>query len=217
MKKIQTIILISALLIGTQSIANMAIKSTMETTAIPETVRPAQSSEQEEKDTTDIEEIQSKITPEFVEELKACKPYDEESEIDIMGIKFAFKIKINGWADNKCNYKMSGKITGLSKEFRKSFDIKIADSEIAKFEPQIECGFTKEQLNVAIDAIIEEDQRNIAQINRILKNPEEAYNIPSTNDLTPQEKKLIDMIVEDNVCRVPNMDQLMQQFTDMSK
>lgn len=226
MKKFTTLILILSLFIGTQAIGDVLKSSnvTENKAPVPEAVQTIIETEvlpaKEECETPQEqnpapEEIKSALTEEFINDLRMCKPYNEKVDFDLMGINLSFKIKIAGWNNDKCSYKISGKIKSLSKDFRKSFGIKISDSEISKIEPIVQCDFNKEQLETVVEAVIEEDKRSIEQINKMLNNQEIYF--PATKDLTLTEKKLVKMITEDNVCTVPNMDEIMVQFSKLEQ
>lgn len=66
---------------------------------------------------------------------------------------------MNGWVDNKCSLEMTGKISGIGKDIRDVFEVKISDDAIAKIEPFVKCNFTKDQMNIIVDAIIARNQK----------------------------------------------------------
>lgn len=160
-------------------------------------------------------EIQSSLTDEFIANLRDCKPYEEKASFNLMGAKISYKIKIDGWVNDFCTYHLSGKINSLGKDLKSSWGIKIKDSEISKIEPQIKCDFNKEQLNSVVDAIIEEDKQNIDQINKMMNDPQATYTIPDFNQLSPAEKKLMEIITVDKACTIVNSQELMQQITQL--
>jgi len=125
---------------------------------------------------------------------------------------------INGWNENKCEYRITGNIGGIGKDIREVFNVKISDEKIEKIKPVIECNFTKDQLNLIVDAIIARNARNAQQIRDMLANPEEKYVSSKSNQgLTKEEEKLLMMLMEGKACSIPNKDELMQQFTEMSE
>lgn len=227
MKKFKIIMLICTVLVGSQSIASVIKnKNLISLAPVPEVVQTTrgliknlegESDLKDENSHNEIEEIKSVLTPKMVEDLRDCKPYDEKFDFEIVGINISFKIKIDGWKDGKCTYHMSGKVNSLGKEIRENFGLTIPDKKIAQFEPKVQCGFDKEQLGVLVDAIVEEDKRNMDQLNGMLKNSDSEFLMRSAQDLTPQEQKLVDMIVEQNVCTIVNQDELIKLFTELTE
>lgn len=223
MKNIKIIMLACIMFIGTQSIAGVLKGIDLISLApVPEAVQTSREiikeleSEPEVKDEAQpeaLQEIKNSLTPEMIKDLRTCKPYDEKFDFEIIGINISFKIKIDGWVDEKCTYHISGKVNKIGDEIRNSFGLTVSDDVVAKFEPKVQCGFDKDQLNILVDAVIEEDKRSTEQINSLLKNPEEAL-MHSAQELTPQEQKLVDMIVEQNVCTIVNQDELMKLFAE---
>lgn len=225
MKKINIVVLIISLLVGTQAIAKIA--EVMAPVGASDPVETKREVIKEQSDETsvektnvvdtniDSEEIKSKLTEDMIKDLRECKPLDENYDFDLFGLSLTFGIKINGWVDKKCEYHMSAKVKNLSDDFRKSFGINVSNDKISKIEPKVECAFTKKQLNLLVDSVIEEDKRNVKQINKMLNDPNYIYELPSTNELTPSEKKLMDLLSQGEVCTVVNMDELIQQFSEL--
>ena len=211
MKYIKIFMLICTVLVGSQSIASVIKnKNLLSLAPVPEVVQTSREL------IKDIDAV-SDLTPEMINDLRTCKPYNEKFDFEIIGINISFRIKIDGWTDGKCTYHMSGKVNSLGKEIRETFGLTIPDKTIAQFEPKVMCGFDKDQLGVLVDAIVEEDKRNIAQLNGMLKNPDPEFLMQSSQDLTPQEQKLVDMIVEQNVCTIVNQDELIKLFTELNE
>lgn len=227
MKNIKVLILVlSLLVVGSQSIAalNSKVKSEegakLETADVVKTERKvidaSSVSEDKESNNSDIEEAKPLLTDDIIKELRACTPQDEKYDFDIMGVNFTFKVKINGWVKDKCDYHLSAKINSLSEEVRNSFGVTAKDEKISKIEPKIQCGFNKKQLNLLVDAIVEEDKRNVDQINRIMNNPSEIVNLPTNSELTKKEKQLMEMLTEESVCSFVNIDEVMSQIQELS-
>lgn len=227
MKKSGIVILILAFLLGSQAIAKIAEQvmpivdqapkpDTVQTTReVSETKIENEDSVSDDKSQQYPEEIQSKLTDDIIKDLRTCKPQDEKYDFDFLGLNLSFFVKINGWVDDKCEYHMSAKVRSLGEDFRKSFGITAPDEKISKVEPKVQCAFTKKQLDILVDAIVEEDKRNVEQINQMLKNPDTVLELPNSDELTKKEKKLMDMLAEDNVCAIVNIDELIQQFGEL--
>ena len=225
MKNIKVLILVLSLfVVGTQSIAalNSKVKAgeetKLESSDVVKTERKVidDSSKDAEFDKTKVEEAKPLLTDDIIKELRACTPQDEKYDFDIMGVNFTFKVKINGWVNDKCDYHLSAKINSLSEEVRKSFGVTAKDEKISKIEPKIQCGFNKKQLNLLVDAIVEEDKKNVDQINRIMNDPSEIVNLPTNSELTKKEKQLMEMLTEESVCSFVNVDEVMSQIQELS-
>ena len=156
----------------------------------------------------------NQLTERYLSNLRNCEPVHINEYLDIFGLKLSFKLDINGWTDNKCGYQITGNVGGLGKDIREVFEVKVSDESIAKIQPLIECNFTKDQLNTLVDAILARQEQNMTQISQMLENPDKKYDY-SKKKLTPEEEALIQMLASGNVCTVPNMQEVMQQFTEI--
>lgn len=158
------------------------------------------------------------LSTRYLNNFRTCEPIHVSQSIDLFGLKLSYKIDVNGWQNNKCGYMITGKIGGIGKDIREVFDIKISDEDIAKFEPIIRCDFTKEQLNILVDAVVANYTKRLTIMNELLQEPTEKYTTTSEkNKLTPEEEKLIKMIADGNACSVPNMNELLQNFNSTIK
>lgn len=156
-----------------------------------------------------FEELSSR----YINNFRDCQQLHVSQSIDLFGLKISYKIDVNGWQDNKCGYMITGKIGGIGKDIREIFDIKISDEDIAKFEPIIKCDFTKDQLNILVDAVIANYNKKANIMSELLQDPTEKYSaITDKNKLTPEEEKLIKMIADGKACSIPNMNDLIQGF-----
>lgn len=155
------------------------------------------------------------LTDRYYNNLRTCEPLHLHHYIDIFGFKMTVKVDINGWNnDHKCEYRLTGNIGGIGKDIREVYEVKIADAQIAKIQPQVECDFSKAQLDVIVDAVIARNAKNAEYLQEVLKNPNAKYD-SKKSVMTKEEEKLLSMLMEGNVCRVPNKDELMNQFTDL--
>lgn len=158
------------------------------------------------------------LSTRYLNNFRECEPIHISQSIDLFGLKISYKIDVNGWQDNKCGYMLTGKIGGIGKDIREVFDIKISDEEIAKFEPIIKCDFTKEQLNILVDAIIANYNKKATIMSELLQDPTEKYTAASDkNKLTPEEEKLVKMIAGGKACSIENMNTLLQNFNSTTQ
>lgn len=215
MKKLKSLLIISALLVSIPTIANA-----MQTKAIKEQQAVNKNSAQQMQEMTDKNElftVDQKIdilSKKYLNNFRTCEPLHISESMDIFGLKISFQVDINGWVNNKCSYYMTGNIGGLGKDIREVFNINqsVTDEQIAKFKPVIECNFSKDELNTMVDALVARRERYTTQIAQMLEKPNKKYN-DSIQKLTPEEEKLVQMITTGNVCKIPNSSELMEQFS----
>lgn len=215
MKKLKSLLIISALLVSIPTIANA-----MQTKAIKEQQAVNKNSAQQMQEMTDKNElftVDQKIdilSKKYLNNFRTCEPLHITESLDFFGLKISIQVDINGWVNNKCSYYMTGNIGGLGKDIREVFNINqsVTDEQIAKFKPVIECNFSKDELNTMVDALVARRERYTTQIAQMLEKPNKKYN-DSIQKLTPEEEKLVQMITTGNVCKIPNSSELMEQFS----
>lgn len=215
MKKLKSLLIISALLVSIPTATNA-----MQTKAIKEQQAVNKNSARQMQEMTDKNElftVDQKIdilSKKYLNNFRTCEPLHISESMDIFGLKISFQVDINGWVNNKCSYYMTGNIGGLGKDIREVFNINqsVTDEQIAKFKPVIECNFSKAELNTIVDAFVARSERNTTQIAQMLEKPNKKYN-DSIQKLTPEEEKLVQMITTGNVCKIPNSSELMEQFS----
>lgn len=215
MKKIKSLLIISALLVSIPTATNA-----MQTKAVKEQQAVNKNSARQMQEMTDKNElftVDQKIdilSKKYLNNFRTCEPLHISESMDIFGLKISFQVDINGWVNNKCSYYMTGNIGGLGKDIREVFNINqsVTDEQIEKFKPVIECNFSKAELNTMIDAFIARNERNTIQIAQMLEKPNKKYN-DSIQKLTPEEEKFVQMITTGNVCKIPNSSELMEQFS----
>lgn len=215
MKKLKSLLIISALLVSIPTIANA-----MQTKAIKEQQAVNKNSAQQMQEMTDKNElftVDQKIdilSKKYLNNFRTCEPLHITESLDFFGLKISIQVDINGWVNNKCSYYMTGNIGGLGKDIREVFNINqsVTDEQIEKFKPVIECNFSKAELNTMIDAFVARSERNTTQIAQMLEKPNKKYN-DSIQKLTPEEEKLVQMITTGNVCKIPNSSELIEQFS----
>lgn len=215
MKKLKSLLIISALLVSIPTATNA-----MQTKAVKEQQAVNKNSARQMQEMTDKNElftVDQKIdilSKKYLNNFRTCEPLHISESMDIFGLKISFQVDINGWVNNKCSYYMTGNIGGLGKDIREVFNINqsVTDEQIAKFKPVIECNFSKDELNTMVDAFVARSERNATQIAQMLEKPNKKYN-DSAQKLTPEEEKLVQMITTGNVCKIPNSSELMEQFS----
>lgn len=215
MKKLKSLLIISALLVSIPTATNA-----MQTKAVKEQQAVNKNSARQMQEMTDKNElftVDQKIdilSKKYLNNFRTCEPLHISESMDIFGLKISFQVDINGWVNNKCSYYMTGNIGGLGKDIREVFNINqsVTDEQIEKFKPVIECNFSKAELNTMIDAFIARNERNTIQIAQMLEKPNKKYN-DSIQKLTPEEEKFVQMITTGNVCKIPNSTELMEQFS----
>lgn len=215
MKKLKSLLIISALLVSIPTATNA-----MQTKAVKEQQAVNKNSARQMQEMTDKNElftVDQKIdilSKKYLNNFRTCEPLHISESMDIFGLKISFQIDINGWVNNKCSYYMTGNIGGLGKDIREVFNINqsVTDEQIAKFKPVIECNFSKDELNTMVDAFVARSERNTTQIAQMIEKPNKKYN-DSIQKLTPEEEKLVQMITTGNVCKIPNSSELMEQFS----
>lgn len=217
MKKITALLLVLAMTIisGTRVMAAKAVKVEKQKEINETTARTFKAGA-----TNESMLIFNKIemlTERYLNNFRECEPLHVSQDIDFFGLKIGYKIDINGWTNNKCEYIMTGKISSLGKDIREVFELNISDEEIAKFEPIIKCDFTKDQLNILVDAVIANyNKKAEMMVSQMLQDPTDKYNEKAQNKLTPEEEKLIAMLTSGNACTIPNLNELIQQMSTIA-
>ncbi len=216
MKKVKVLVLLLSLLVSTQCVVNAlqtnsieSVKNVNQNTAsqVQKGVTPANPLDYLSK----YNELMSRYSKNFRE----CEPLHMSQYIDIFGLKFSYKIDVNGWIDNKCSYYMTGNIGGIGKDIREVFNVKVSDDVISAIKPELKCDFTKEQLNVLVEGFIAAQERKMAETTQASLSAEKSIEHKKTK-LSPAEEKLVAMFMTENVCSVPNKEELMEQFNKLT-
>ncbi len=213
MKSIKFLVLMLAILAGTQCIALQTnsiegAKNINKNTAV-----------QVKKGTTPANPLEylskyNELMDRYVKNFRGCEPLHMSQSIDLFGLKISYQVDVNGWVDNKCSYYMTGNIGGIGKDIREIFDVKASDETIAAIKPELKCNFTQSQLNVLVDGFIAAQERKMAEATEASLSAEKSLAYKKTK-LSPAEEKLVAMFVTENVCTVPNKDELMEQFNKL--
>lgn len=150
----------------------------------------------------------------LVDNVKMCKPYSETLDTGVAGVDFNFKIKIDGWVNNKCQINFTAQSTGINSMFKALYGVDSSQATIMTFEPKIKCAFTKQQLQYVGDSILQEEERNSGNGGKMLKNPGE-ISIPTFGSLSDSDSKLMDVILNDRACQILNADDSGSMFESL--
>ncbi len=147
--------------------------------------------------------------------IKTCKPYKETLNAKYMDIDMNYEIEIAGWINNKCVINFTSKANGISSDFGKEYGLTPDDIiNIDVFAPKIRCEFTKTQLLLAGDSILQENERNAGKKNNMLKDPNN-ISFPEFTDLSLSDYKLLQILFSPNTCKILNLEDLKKLFTDI--
>ena len=215
MKKIKVLVLVLALMIGTQAVTSAIQTQNIEEQKI---INQNAAEQLQAQGVFDIVKKIDELTGRYVNNMRECQPLHVHQYLDLFGLKISYKIDVNGWVDNKCAYSMTGNVGGIGKDIREVFGIKVSDEAIAKIEPVINCNFSKEELNVLVDGFISMQQRKEEQLQKMLSSEEKYINAltrkKAVTKLSPAEEKMIGVIAG-GACTIPNQEELMKNFTDV--
>ncbi len=150
----------------------------------------------------------------YISNFKNCEPLHIQQKYDFFGLKVGFTFDINGWVDNKCYYKLSGEINGIGKDIREVYGVKVTDEELSELKPVIECKFNQEQLDILVNVVMQSRKSEKKYLSSILKKSDSNL-LEKQNELTPDEQKLLSMVLAGEVCVVPNQEELMQKFGEI--
>ena len=134
--------------------------------------------------------------------VKMCKPYSETLDTSVSGVDFNFKVRIEGWVNNKCRLNFIAQSTGISDMFKDLYGFDSSQATVMTFEPKVRCDFTKQQLQYVGDSILQEEERNSGN-GKMLKNPSEIQ-IPTFGSLSESDSKLMSVILNDRACTILN-------------
>lgn len=150
----------------------------------------------------------------YISNFKNCELLHIQQKYDFFGLKVGFTFDINGWVDNKCSYKLSGEINGIGKDIREVYGVKVTDEELSELKPVIECKFNQEQLDTLVDVVMQNRKSEKKYLGSILKKNDGKL-LEQPEQLTPDEQKLLSMIVAGETCFIPNQEELMQKFGEI--
>jgi hypothetical protein len=202
MKNFKVLALFLFLLLGSASLANVsqqANQNEFTQNVFEQAIVVNNKVEQQMTDKTQI------LFDKYLNNFRECEPLHLSQYLDLFGLKLGFKIDINGWVADKCEYFFSAKLEGLGKDIRDVYDVKVSDSQISQIEPKIKCGFSKEQLNAMVDYMLAESQKTEANTIKVSKK----------EGLTPEQRNLIALFMDKNACTVLNLDTLQSQLIEL--
>lgn len=136
--------------------------------------------------------------------IKSCKPYSENMKSEYMGMNMTYELKIDGWVNNKCRLNFTAKTSGAGSSFKNMYGVDASDATILSFAPKIRCEFTKQQLEYVGDSILQEEERNNGARNNMLKDP----NNISFDNISSTDMKLLDVVLNQQACRILNTEDL---------
>ena len=151
------------------------------------------------KTTTTQWKGQSKLSDSIIN----CKPYSENLDTNLGGVNFNFKVRIEGWVNNKCVMNFTANSTGINDMFKTLYGVEPSQATIVSFEPKVRCEFTREHLRTVGDSILQEEERNRGARNNMLKNPAD-INLSALANPTESDQKLLDLVLNDRACTILN-------------
>lgn len=151
-----------------------------------------------------------KYLPVFKSFISSCRPFNENIEVDIFGFNFSFNVKNAGWIENNCSYTITAKVNSITDEMKTALKITAPTEEITSIVPEVKCNFDKEQLALFADVIAEKSSFLTP------KNDKLAVYRPASKDISKLDEKFISMIKKDNVCKVTNMEEILELIEKFS-
>src|SRR5574344_241566 len=189
MKNFIKLLIISFIICGIQISANaIQTRNVNEEKAINKNLQ----SEVTKEDTNNVTEqskedkMFSDLKNRYINDFRTCEPLHFTQDIDLFGLKVGLKFDINGWEKDKCSYYFSGNVGSFGKDVKEVFDFDIPDESISKIKPEIQCYFTKKQLNILVDAFLSSQK---SPIENILNGQTEKDISNKEPSLTPEEKR----------------------------
>ncbi len=132
-----------------------------------------------------------------------CRPYSENLDTNLGGVNFNFKVRIEGWVNNKCVMNFVANSTGINSMFSSLYGVDPSQATVMTFEPKVRCEFTKAQLQNVGDSILQEEERNNGARNNMLKSPAD-IDMSSFYNMSESDQKLLDLVLNDRACRILN-------------
>lgn len=205
MNKFKVLVAIVALVVGVQTVS-FALQSN--------TVDTAKNSAQQVSKSAGVDKAlemvvqASELSKRYETNFRTCEPIHVSQNIEVFGFKMNYAFNINGWVNDKCSYDMNGRISALGKDIRDVFQFTVSDETLAKFEPKIKCDFTQEQLNILVDGV--KAMESSTKTSEDLKDATSPAKVRS-----PEEEKMIQLLVSGNACVITNQEELMQTLSEI--
>ncbi len=213
MNKIKLLAILTALVVGIPTIANALQTNSVENqrainqdTAIQ--VRQAGGTPA----AAQVVDSVSTLMDRYMTNFRTCEPVHLSQSIDLFGLKMGYQFDINGWVNNKCSYYMTGNISGLGNDIRDVFQVKATDEMIAKIKPVITCDFNQEQLDILVDGFVAAQERKISEK---LTGTSSVTSDTSKKKMSPEEEKMMEMLMTSQACVIQNQEELMKNFSEL--
>ncbi len=155
----------------------------------------------------------TELSERYMTNFRTCEPVHIKQTVDVFGLKLNYQFDINGWVDNKCSYYMTGNIGGLGNDIKDVFHLDIKDETIAKVKPIVQCNFTQEELDVVIDGFVAMQDRKADERSKYVTSGE--VSVSSIKKTSPEEEKMMQLLMGGQVCVIPNQEELMQNITEL--
>ena len=139
----------------------------------------------------------------LADNIKNCRPYSENLDTNLGGVDFNFKLRIEGWVNNKCIMNFVANSTGINSMFKSLYGVDPSQATVVAFEPKVRCEFTKEHLESVGDSILQEEERSHGAHNNMLKSPAD-IDMSSFYNMSDTDQKLIDILLNDRACKIQN-------------
>ena len=133
--------------------------------------------------------------------IRNCRPYSETLDTNLGGVDFNFKLRIEGWVNNKCVMNFAANSTGINSMFQAMYGVDPSQATVMTFEPKVRCEFTKEHLQSVGESILQEEERS--RDGKMLKSPADIQ-MPSFGNMSSTDQKLIDIVLNDRACKILN-------------
>ncbi len=196
MKKIFTFLdTLTILIAGINAFGEVITTRKMNKQPAPQTTQPANN----RLKTTVPKRSQDKLTDSIIN----CKPYSENLDTNLGGVNFNFKVRIEGWVNNKCVMNFVANSTGLNNMFKSLYGVDPSQATVMTFEPKVRCEFTRAQLQNVGDSILQEEERNNGARNNMLKSPAD-IDMSSFYNMSDSDQKLLDLVLNDRACKILN-------------
>lgn len=180
----------------------------------PESLKMQKEEHQNIENTSATKKVKTETDTGLTKFIKNCKPYKETLSAQYMGIDMDYEIEIAGWINNKCVINFTSKANGITSSFEDQYGISSQDLNLEVFAPKIRCEFTKTQLLLAGDSILQENERNSGKKNNMLKDPND-ITFPEFTELNFSDYKLLQILMTGNACKIINLEDLKKIFSDV--
>ena len=138
--------------------------------------------------------------------LKTCKPFNENVNINFLGLDATLNIKGNGFTNKKCTYDLSAKLNSIPTGLLSEADNKY-NSNIIGIEPKVRCELSKEQVEKVIDEFDEAYNQYVSdKMGKSSKVAKRNFEKKISQD------KVFNELVNEHVCKIINEDEILQHW-----